>query len=287
MNRGIRGRGRGRGSRGGGRGAKSLTAVWKQPLEVANELDEGEIRPGEDGTSQWKVVVLRATGNHRWYRTFPKPFATKAGHPPAETNNNSAEEGNDQPTPFVLGKSTRGRGRGSNRGGGGTRLPDSKQMTEKEAYDMASDMASDIIGGNGATLFKPKPSTDHWGPPINLPTGPLSNTTPTRGRGGGGGRGRGKPIQSAPSAKVAASTISNGMEIEDSSQNESQKMAGQIKNVGFKWTNYNDPSNIFLSSLAAPSTTAKTCEKYGGIGFVNVLPRQVPTVGNRDDLMSD
>src|SRR5580698_3266330 len=100
MNRGAaRARG-GRGGRGRGRGgassAKSMGAVWKQPVEVANELDEGEVRAGLDGTSKWKVVCLRATGNHRWYRIFPKPFASKAGQPPAaENGDGDGDQSND------------------------------------------------------------------------------------------------------------------------------------------------------------------------------------------------
>jgi hypothetical protein len=82
---GRAGRGRGYGSRGGvGRGNSAAVeggggpATWKQPAERPDDLLEGEARVGADGYSQWKVVCLKTTGAHRWYRTHPKPFTSKS-----------------------------------------------------------------------------------------------------------------------------------------------------------------------------------------------------------------
>lgn len=46
-------------------------AAWRQPAVSAGTLQEGDDATGADGISQWRVVVQRSNGNHRWYRTAP------------------------------------------------------------------------------------------------------------------------------------------------------------------------------------------------------------------------
>jgi hypothetical protein len=178
-------RGSGRGgrarTRGGAGRSQGPATVWKQPAEKADDLNEGEVRQGTDGESLWKVVCLKTSGAHRWYRTHPKPFTSKFGVETSSAVVDAAQNADDLLQAFeskhqgavdtgaaddgvgegvVLGT---GRGRGRGRGGRNTRgrargkgrakLPEkSSDITESQAYSMAAELVA-VPAGTASQPF--------------------------------------------------------------------------------------------------------------------------------------
>lgn len=270
FSRGRAGRGRGRG-RGQGRGPTSEGVAWKSPSILAADLEEGEVRMGLDGQSQWKVVSIRSNGNHSWRRIFPKPFTSKAGIARVDpekifSKGQNAEDilkaafGDEQDlveddveqksvTPFVLGKTR-------------NNLPKQQRQSEA-ASSSASSSASPSAGG-----WPTQPSYGAYGayghalPKMDIPD-PYRFGSPLSSK-------EGSPFSSkegvTPTAKPKAKTaakknlrdtgglgvmggMGGGMCAMDVEEEPPLNTHGQKKNsnVGFRWNSYNDPNNIFAS----------------------------------------
>lgn len=230
--------------------AKKKSVAWKSPSDLAEELEEGEVRQGLDGFSQWRVVCLKTTGAHRWYRIHPKPFTTKSGHPTVTVEEQGLEGGRNVEemlqfsAPIVLGKrggGGRGRGRARGRGRGNTRaLPPPPPPLPSPSSAAASAASAKMFT---EPLYQPASWTEL------VPT--MMNQKPTA-----------VPITLAKTRRLNASAKAGGeaMEIEIVEHHNHNKTkggggggGGATPNSAFQWTSYDDPTNIFMH---APSRQA-------------------------------
>jgi len=208
-----------------------LNTAWKAPLESAASLEEGEVRLGLDGQSKWKVVSIRSSGAHRWCRTEPKPFTSKAGVARVDPDrlfskaqnaedilNAVFEDGYDDDTEEKeLDKPHQ--------------MPTTQQMPTNSFFAPTSAPTTQQYFGTNTSDHMQHPAVGwHKPPPKRAPT-QQRKTTKSKANG------------SSSSSSSSSSTVCD-MDIEEEPPINTR---GQSKNTNsaFRWNDYHDPNNIF------------------------------------------